>query len=259
MTEREMFEAVRARYDAAGYCCLPQVRNQTGFSRTVRTADAIVVSLWPSRGIEAFGFEFKDSRADWLKELKDPAKAEEIGRFCSQWWVVASRAEIVRKEELPLSWGLMVVEGESVKQVVAATRRPAQEPGWVFVASVLRSASEVVTAEADIRRQVDAAVAKAVEGYESRIAEARRLERERVSKPLNELTARVLAFERASGVRLDNWSEHSNTRIGDAVRFVLDGGLKGAHQQMQFIADTCDRIKKLASEVSQIEVPGEEV
>lgn len=52
-----------------------------------RYADAVMMSLWPSRGLELHGVEIKISRSDWKREAADPSKAEAIARYCDRWWV----------------------------------------------------------------------------------------------------------------------------------------------------------------------------
>ena len=46
------------------------------------SGDAVIMSLWPSRGLELHGVEIKVSRADWKREAADPAKAEAIAAYC---------------------------------------------------------------------------------------------------------------------------------------------------------------------------------
>ena len=46
-------------------------------------------------------------RSDWLRELRDPAKAEEFRRYCDRWWLVVSDCAIVKPGELPTGWGLL--------------------------------------------------------------------------------------------------------------------------------------------------------
>ncbi len=244
MTEHEFLDCLRPRYGGQDYALLPQVRNATGFSRRVRTADALAVSLWPSRGIGAVGFEFKDSRADWLKELKEAAKAEEIGRYCREWWLVVSDPAIVAKGELPAAWGLMHATGETVKVIAAAAPcRDAQEPAWGFVAAVMRAAVDVVTPEAEIGRRVAKARReeqdRATEAYRAKLVAARaEADRER-----DALLNQVAAFEAASGVKLDRWSERGARQVGEAVRFVLAGGLAGLTGELARIADAAGRVK----------------
>lgn len=77
VTAGDVMVALAHRYPAPGYALLPQVANGTGYAAS-RHCDAIALSLWPSRGIRLHGFEIKVARSDWLRELKDPAKAEAI-------------------------------------------------------------------------------------------------------------------------------------------------------------------------------------
>ena len=77
-------DALRFSFPEDQYALLFEVRNSTGYGKRIRSADALAMSLWPSRGLELIGFEIKRSRIDWLKELSQPEKAEEICRFCDQ-------------------------------------------------------------------------------------------------------------------------------------------------------------------------------
>ena len=103
--------AMLQRYCAPEFALLFEVGNATGFA-TNRHADAIAMSLWPSRGLALHGFEFKASRSDWVRELKDPAKAETIATFCDYWFLVESDREIVKANALPMTWGLLAPKGD---------------------------------------------------------------------------------------------------------------------------------------------------
>jgi len=116
-TERMMLDQIHRRYgERAGgngprYVVAEHVRNQCGFggywgTGPLRTADALVVDLWPSSGNLIHGFEVKVSRSDWLTELKDPEKAEAFKPYCDHWWLAVPDATIVR-DDLPEGWGLL--------------------------------------------------------------------------------------------------------------------------------------------------------
>jgi hypothetical protein len=255
MTEYEFFTALKSRYNSREYALLPQVRNATGYARKTRTADALAISLWPSRGIDVHGFEFKDSRADWLKELKEPEKSEEIGRFCSFWWLAVSDREIIKKDELPKGWGLVLVNGE-VKTVQQAPRREAMEPSWAFMASVLRTASEVVIDEKDVEARINAEVQKRVREIDKANAESSKKENERHEAEYRKLHNAIQEFENASGVGLSRY-QGQNQRIGEAVRFVLAGGLKGELERIAEVLPTLayaqrglEELKRIAEEIS---------
>ena len=95
---KELMNALRNKYDDNGnaFAFMEQVGNATGWECN-RHADAIVVSLWKSRGLEIMGFETKVSRSDWLKELKQPEKADEISKYCHRWYLVVGDESIVQR------------------------------------------------------------------------------------------------------------------------------------------------------------------
>lgn len=67
LTAADCIEALRGRYRAPAYALLEQVANGTGW-KADRFADAVVMSLWPSRGLTVTGFEVKVSRHDYQRD-----------------------------------------------------------------------------------------------------------------------------------------------------------------------------------------------
>lgn len=114
LTERDMLDALHARYAIASqgvtirYAIAEHVQSGAGFDAR-RVCDFMALDLWPSKGLHLHGHEVKVSRSDWLRELRDPAKAEEFRQWCDRWWLVVPDAEIVKAGELPPGWGLIVV------------------------------------------------------------------------------------------------------------------------------------------------------
>lgn len=248
MTERQFMECLRPRFGGDDFALVPQVRNGTGFQRRTRTADAIAISLWPSRGVDAHGFEFKDSRSDWKKELDSPEKSEEIGRYCRFWWLVVSDPAIVKDGELPSAWGLLHATDGGTKVVVKAPGRTTQEPSWSFVAAVLKAAKDVATGEDVIQERIKAAVAKEQQGRREAIEAARKDGGGAARKELERLQGVVAEFEAAAGIKItDRWGyARDAARTGAAVRFLIDGGLAGLQDQLRRIAGQCDTMKAAA-------------
>ncbi len=100
----DMRAMLRELHPTGEWALMEEVAPRTGGG--TRYADGIAVNLWKSRGYAVHGFEIKVSRADWMRELKNPAKADELFGYCDHWWVVAAPG-IVKPEELPAGWGLM--------------------------------------------------------------------------------------------------------------------------------------------------------
>lgn len=108
----------------AGAVYLTEVTSPGGSRR----ADAIHVGLWSSRGAGTVEVcELKTSRADWLRELKSPGKAEAWWPYCHAFWLVVPHAGIVLDGELPKGWGLMTPggRGRRFKVIVKPEEREA--------------------------------------------------------------------------------------------------------------------------------------
>jgi hypothetical protein len=204
MTEREVFKMLEARYSGNDWAIIPQVPNGTGAKHT-RTADAIAMSLWPSRGLEIHGFEIKVSRSDWLKELNGTGKkAEEVAKYCDRWWIVVSDAAIVKENELPKTWGLMVKRGATLAIKTQAPLSESVKPiDRAFMAGVLRACNNHQRRQINSDEERCSAVAAATErgietGKTIAKAEANGLERR-----LNRLEQSVSEFEKASGIKIN--------------------------------------------------------
>ena len=229
MTEFELFNALRAHYPKQEYALLPQVANGTG-SRATRHADAIAMGLWPSRGIHIHGFEIKSYRGDWIRELRNPAKAEEIAQYCNYWWIVAG-GPFISREELPKPWGLLIFDKAkgSLDRAKSAEFSNAIIPNLPFIAGMLRKAQDVLTPESVIK-----------EAFNDGLKEGREQEKltnQSAQREYQELIVRVKAFEKASGIDINNKNRWKDAhQIGAAVNLVLNGSLLRDREALLTIA-----------------------
>lgn len=213
-TATELRAALETRHAPPAWAFMQEVRDSTGFAGAGRSADAVAMSLWPSRGLAIHGFEIKCSRSDWLKELRDPRKARAIQRFCDYWWVVAGRDDLVDPAELPDTWGLMAPSGTRLKTIKAAPKLEPDPLDRGFVASLIRRAYEHTVDRAAIEK----ARAEGRKGGE----DYRRAETQR-------LLDRIKTFEEAAGVKIENYRERE---IGEAVRMVREGKHLGLRRRL---------------------------
>lgn len=120
LTEAEVLRLLRDKHTKSGnggsgeYAFLTHVRNDAAFNAN-RSFDAVVLNLWPSRGLALEVFEVKVSRSDWQRELAKPEKAEDACTFADKFWIVAPTG-CVKPEELPPTWGLIEVTGDGDKK-----------------------------------------------------------------------------------------------------------------------------------------------
>lgn len=239
MNTSEIRTALRARFALPEYALMFEVRSGTGHSNQVRYADAIALGMWPSRGLDLIGFEIKASRSDWLRELKEPHKADRIGSFCDRWYVVAGAKEIVLPGELPTGWGLMVPRGDAL--VVSKEAPPQSDPkpmSRAFLASLLRAACVQSPGEEIIAQRVS----EALSAQATQLKVTREQQARHDAFDLTVLRQAVEDFERASGVSI-RWR---GKKVGEAVRFILEGGLEGVGQRLRSVARTATEIAELA-------------
>jgi hypothetical protein len=232
-------EALRRRHPSQEYALFFEVADATG-ARHRRWADAVAMSLWPSRGLVLDGFEIKVSRYDWLREKAAPEKAETIARYCDRWWIVSPH-QVVEEGELPDAWGHQVVYPDGDIMIAKhAVRNSEPAPiDRIFLASLLRSAGKV---DSDlIARRVEAEVKRRREDDEKDLEY--RIERARGrDKMAGEHLAKIEAALKAGGVDTDlEWT--SSDELAAAVAVVVKAklfssysGLPELHASMRTVA-----------------------
>ncbi len=227
-TETRVFDGLSRVFTPKTHTLLRQVRNGTGYVDTVRTADALALSYWPTRGLYMNGIEIKITRADWLRELEHPEKSDEIGQYC-RYWYIAAPAGIVPVGELPEGWGLIEMSPKA-KIVHEATQRDAVPPTMAFVCAIARKLADGTVPLEE------------VEGRAAEMVESRKTS-EKVK--LDKLRLEVEQFETESGMKITG--SHAWEPIGRSVRFVQETGIGNAVQ-------TARRLQREAqSIVDQIE------
>lgn len=227
----DMRSMLREMHPSGEWALMEEVAPRTGGG--TRYADAVAVNLWKSRGYAVHGFEIKVSRADWMRELKNPAKADEVFGYCDHWWVVAAPG-IVRPEELPAGWGLleparkrgkgsqatMAPDGDPAADasdpigtspvdlatkyrlatVVRAEKLDAKPLSREFFASLVRRSHEVIDQIAreqsmDAVRKVEATVGERVEA-----------EIARRSQRFGKMEEQIRTFEKETGLKMSPWN-----------------------------------------------------
>jgi hypothetical protein len=214
MNVGELQTLLALRYRAPDYALIWEVRDGTGFSTQGRQMDAMAMSLWPSRGMEVHGFELKVSRSDWLRELKQPEKAEAFHQFVDRWWVVADK-DVVNVAELPKGWGLLVAKETEVRQCVQAVLQKAKPLTRTFVASVLRNLTKNYVPAMFVEQKVAAGISKAVEDRRDSNEWGLKSALEKNVEMVNT----IKEFEAASGLRINNWNAGN---LGAAVKIVME-------------------------------------
>jgi hypothetical protein len=237
MNADDLLELLHKRYPYPRYAFFEQVRNAAGFAAN-RTADAMALGLWPSRGLALHGFELKIGRSDWLRELANPAKAEGISEFCDLFWLVVPNLDVARLQEVPEPWGLIVAtkKGDKLRTERPATKLDARPLDRSFIAALLRRGYEAQPK----RRALEAAFA-----HGEKVGSADHNNKVHlVESDLTSLRETVKRFEEASGVSV--YREWRVGQIGEAVRCIIESGeagaVHGARGQLMRLQSTAEGI-----------------
>ncbi len=245
-TSFDVITALRTHYPSNAYAFFEQVGNSTGGPST-NWADAVVVGLWPSRGLDIVGIEVKVRRTDWQAELKNPKKAEAIARFCDYWYLAVGDPDIVREGELPTNWGMFVLRKDGkIHCVKAAVKNESPELTRGFIAAVLRRAS-APTADAlslEYRR-----------GYDKARDEFRKHEAENPKtlahsqEEYNRIVKVMRDFEDASGISLRY--SYDGKKIGEAVALVMQP--ERLQRQLDNSRHAVEQLRRIAQEMEGLQ------
>jgi len=209
-----------------------------------RYADAIAVNLWSSRGHAIHGFEIKVSRSDWLRELKDPSKADTIAGFCDHWFIVAPKG-VVKDGELPPTWGLLEVRTSGLVAVKQAPKMEARPVTRGFFASMMRRGYELLDATAErkvleARAEIDRRVRDEVE---LRVRES--------SRELETLRKHLADLKEKTGIEISRYSGPPAEAIKLAQRLQNIGGYYGGGDGLAGLARLADQLARAAGTVRE--------
>lgn len=228
--------------NGAGWAYFNEVPLATGYGHQQRFADALAMSLYPSRGLVLHGYEVKASRSDWLKELHDPSKADGFIKHCDYWWLV-TEPDVVEEGELPATWGLLVRRGTKLVSKVKAPELDPQPYTRDFLSGILRAAA----VEHDA---TPAELTEAVAAAEERVRKYSDQRHQQDQERNAELRDKIRAFEDAAGIRLDGSFpvQYDAAEVGRVVRLVLEGKVNVEQLERRFrrLSDEAEKISELA-------------
>ena len=239
ITDSEVRAALRLRYPAGTFALMEEVGNGTGFGCN-RHADAVAVGLWPSRGLFIEGIEIKVSRGDWMRELAQPGKADDIAKWCAFWRVAAGTEDIVREDELPPNWGLLVLKGGKMLCKKQAPKLEPQALDRSFVAAMFRRVHEGQAAVAEHARRAgfDDGVTRGPEQHQREV--------DRLKNDITMMQGRIAKFQEASGVEIDHY--HGGN-VGKALKQLLQLRGWGAQEPDEIVARAAEDLERGAKQL----------
>lgn len=243
-----IFEILRGRFPEQSFALMQEVSDNAGFNRS-RSADFIAVGLWPSRGLEVNGIELKRFRGDWLKELKNPEKQENIFKYCDRFWLLTDNEDIAKIEEIPTSWGWMHIKGS---RIFIKKEAPKLEPTPIskgFLVAMLKRAQDKTgyTLTSTIQDKINDSYEKGKEQSTRAITS--------IQKEFSELHTIVDEFEKSSGIsikRYNRW-ETNPTKMGEAFKLLQNGGAEKVKEDLIRLEENAKQIhQKILQSINKL-------
>lgn len=141
VTSKDIVKALQRHHTHIdGWVLLSELNSCTGHDPENRL-DAWAICCWKRKDISNLvrAFEIKVSRADFMKEIRNPDKSWFAKRVSHEFYFVAP-AGLISEDELDPDTGLMELVDGDIHIVKRAKVRPLHGPKWTFVAGMLRHA-----------------------------------------------------------------------------------------------------------------------
>ena len=234
------YQLLRAKYPENECVLVKEVADSTSRNRYL---DYMVINLWESRGQSIIGIEEKSYRSDWLNELKNPAKQELHAPYCDYFYLLTTKEGVANLEEIPENWGWMVVKGDKIVTMKKAPKLDAKPMSKSMMVSIIRRAADKkeFIHKDSIKDEIQIKVNNALE--QQKRSRDRELER------CKELTASVVAFEEASGLKIDRYSFSGSSKLlGEKVSFVMKYDLEDMISSLRLFNKHVQSIAKKSAE-----------
>lgn len=242
LTAADVRACIQSHFGTGGerYAVLYEVRNGTAWKAN-RSVDAMVMSLWPSLGMELWGMEIKVSRSDWLKELKNPGKASEMFERFDRWFLVAPE-HVVKPREIPPTWGYLIPEKGKLRTAREAALNKKPKPiDRHFLAALMRRTAK--TDDGFIDKMVNEALEAQRATYDADV------ERRALQK-MGDMRGDAESWRKLEAlVKGEDKAFFYDEQIIAAVRILIKSGVASTYSSLLSMLSEIDRTKARLEEI----------
>lgn len=262
MNAADVLDALGTRWPDSEYLKITEAPQDA--MRQGRKLDLVAVSLWKSRGYQIDGVEVKVSVSDARKEIDGtltqqgqrkaggPEKADWWWHHVHRFWLAAP-VTVTEKiaDDVPATWGLFAVtDNGKVKVLRKAPHHAAQPMPWDTCIGLMRAAAGAGFNA--LQRAEDRGERRARERFEKEWD--RKTGDAAVRRKLEEITARVQAFEKAAGVELEitrMFSEREAATLGALFNLAVKA-LRTPDYELGSLTKFAEKLSKSGQDVSEM-------
>lgn len=135
-----IWNALSKHADGIKHAMFFELKLCTGWSGSEQRLDAWSIPLWPSLGKSIVAYEVKISRADFLKEIKNPDKRQAGLERSNEFYFVTAERVVKNLEEIPEECGWLLYENGELKTIKPAPIRECPQPDWGTIRAICRRA-----------------------------------------------------------------------------------------------------------------------
>lgn len=245
VTAEDIRESLRKKFTRPEWALFFEVGNGTA-GNLKRWADALAMNMYPSRGLAIVGFEIKVSRNDLKKELEQPKKAEAVGCFCNQWYLVVPKGLINDTDIIPAAWGILEYNNGSLRQTKKPSELSCQPVTKEFMAAILRRDDEAYAK--NIAQQVESISEQRINELRQFHEEQLEKERESMKERHKQLRESINEFEKISGIQINSYN---GEELGKAVEIVQQLGKTGSYNLLNTVRRNMERFLTETEQIVQ--------
>lgn len=236
------WQVLRNKFLESEYVLLSEVSDASGFSRS-RSLDFMIINLWQSRGLSVTGIERKSNRADWLKELKNPAKQENHFKHCDYFYLLTDKEGVARLDEIPDSWGWYHINQSQILKTMKAAPKltPLPIERSLMCAMLRRAAAKEKYVHVDTLETHIAAKAEELQKERNTTLKYKADGYDNLKRIIDE-------FYEASGINLHHGRGDIPKNTGEAVKLIMNSGLETYTNGLERIEAQVKHIHQAISE-----------
>lgn len=231
-----------------GYCVLEEVNTSIMVPGTHRRLDMVVISTFPSMGLERMAIEIKVSRADLISELKDASKSNSAFEYFEKFVLAIPDKSLVKNLPIPKHWGVLVLGEKSNRWHQTPIINENAKCDVNFVARIVQKLMTVMVHPDDHRKEVGD-LRENIEKYAEEHVDSINFNHKWKSEHYDELKKKVQAFEEMTGIRVQYAGVDYLKKYAKVIDLLSKGEDLISDYQIDRLVESVEKVKDVVETI----------